>query len=71
MAGIVGYGAFVPRKRIKSEEIARQWGKDPATIRRGLLLEEKTVPGLDEDTITSRWRRQERPSIEVASTRPE
>ena len=52
MAGIVGYGAFVPRKRIKSEEIARQWGKDPATIERGLLLKEKTVPGIDEDTIT-------------------
>lgn len=52
MAGIVGYGAFVPRNRIKSEEIARQWGKDPAAIRRGLLLEEKSVPGLDEDTIT-------------------
>src|SRR3989304_6296915 len=52
MAGIVGYGAFIPRNRIKSEEIARQWGKDPAAIRRGLLLEEKSVPGLDEDTIT-------------------
>jgi hydroxymethylglutaryl-CoA synthase len=52
MAGIVGYGAYVPRKRIKAEEIARQWGKDPASIRRGLMLEEKTVPGLDEDTIT-------------------
>jgi len=52
MAGIVGYGAFVPRNRIKSEEIARQWGKDPETIRRGLLLEEKSVPGIDEDTIT-------------------
>jgi len=52
MAGIVGYGAYVPRNRIKSEEIARQWGKDPAAIRRGLLLEEKSVPGLDEDTIT-------------------
>ncbi|NIM50561.1 MAG: hydroxymethylglutaryl-CoA synthase, partial [Gemmatimonadales bacterium] len=52
MAGIVGYGAFVPRKRIKTEEIARQWGKDPETIRRGLLLEEKSVPGIDEDTIT-------------------
>jgi hydroxymethylglutaryl-CoA synthase len=52
MAGIVGYGAFIPRNRIKTEEIARQWGKDPQTIRRGLLLEEKSVPGIDEDTIT-------------------
>jgi hydroxymethylglutaryl-CoA synthase len=52
MAGIVGYGAFIPRNRIKSEEIARQWGKDPETIKRGLLLEEKSVPGIDEDTIT-------------------
>ena len=52
MAGIVGYGAYVPGKRIRSEEIAREWGKDPGSIRRGLLLEEKSVPGLDEDTIT-------------------
>jgi hydroxymethylglutaryl-CoA synthase len=52
MAGIVGYGAYIPRNRIKSDEIARQWGKDPAVIRRGLLLEEKSVPGFDEDTIT-------------------
>jgi len=52
MSGIVGYGAFIPRNRIKSETIALQWGKDPEAIRRGLLLEEKSVPGLDEDTIT-------------------
>lgn len=52
MAGIVGYGAYVPRNRIKTDEIARQWGKDPAAIRKGLLLQEKSVPGPDEDTIT-------------------
>jgi hydroxymethylglutaryl-CoA synthase len=52
MSGIVGYGAHIPRNRIKVEELARQWGKNPETIRRGLLLEEKSVPGLDEDTIT-------------------
>jgi hydroxymethylglutaryl-CoA synthase len=42
----------MPRKRIKTEEIARQWGKNPESIKRGLLLQEKTVPGFDEDTIT-------------------
>lgn len=52
MAGIVGYGAFIPRKRITAEEIAKQWGKDPDAIRNGLLLREKSVPGIDEDTIT-------------------
>ena len=52
MAGIVGYGAYVPRRRIDTAEIARQWGKDPEIIRRGLQLERKSVPGPDEDTIT-------------------
>jgi hydroxymethylglutaryl-CoA synthase len=46
--GIVGYGAYVPRYRIRAEEIARVWnGTDD-----GLPIEEKAVPGLDEDTVT-------------------
>ena len=52
MAGIVGWGSYVPAYRIKAATIAAQWGDDAATIERGLLLKEKTVPGKDEDTIT-------------------
>jgi hydroxymethylglutaryl-CoA synthase len=50
--GIVGYGVYIPRYRIKVEEIARVWGNDPMTIKRGLMISEKAVPSLDEDTTT-------------------
>ncbi len=46
--GIIGYGAYVPRFRIRAEEIARVWGG----AEDGLPIEEKAVPGLDEDTVT-------------------
>jgi len=52
MIGIVGWGSYVPAYRIKSGTIAQQWGDDPIAIERGLMLKEKTVPGMDEDTIT-------------------
>jgi hydroxymethylglutaryl-CoA synthase len=52
MQGIVGYGAYIPRNRIKVEEIAKVWGADAPSYKRGLMLEEKSVPSPDQDTIT-------------------
>ncbi len=50
--GIVGYGAYVPRFRIKIEEIAKVWNTNASSIREGLMVEEKSVPDDDEDTVT-------------------
>jgi hydroxymethylglutaryl-CoA synthase len=52
MAGIIGYGAYLPIYRIKTEEIASVWEKDPGEVVAGLRISEKTVPGFDEDTVT-------------------
>jgi len=50
--GIVGYGAYIPRLRISVEEIAKVWGKNARDYKRGLMIEEKSVPRLDEDAAT-------------------
>ncbi|NCO54403.1 MAG: hydroxymethylglutaryl-CoA synthase [Bacteroidetes bacterium CG02_land_8_20_14_3_00_31_25] len=52
MVGIVGYGTQIPRYRIKIEEIAKVWGADAASFKRGLNLNEKSVPYPDEDCAT-------------------
>ncbi len=57
--GIVGYGVYIPINRIKTELIVRAREgkrKDLAEfldkVRNGLLLREKSVASLSEDSIT-------------------
>ena len=51
VSGIVSYGVYIPRFRIRLDEIARVWG-DAEEISEGLQVFEKSVPDLDEDTVT-------------------
>jgi hydroxymethylglutaryl-CoA synthase len=51
-AGIVSYGAYVPRYRITPGEIGRVWGVDGDGMGQGLNVQRKSVPAPDEDTIT-------------------
>ncbi len=46
--GIVGYGAYVPRYRLPAKEISRIWTGGTG----GTPIQEKSVPGPDEDTAT-------------------
>ena len=52
MVGIISYGAYIPKYRIRSEEIAAIYGKDPSQIKKELLIDEKSVAGIDEDSLT-------------------
>jgi hydroxymethylglutaryl-CoA synthase len=46
--GIIGYGAYVPRYRLPATEVGRIWQDGEG----GTPVEEKSVPGLDEDVVT-------------------
>lgn len=52
MVGIISYGAYIPSYRIKVEEIANVYGKNSDFIKKELLIEEKSVAGYDEDSLT-------------------
>jgi len=50
--GIVGYGAYIPCNRITVDELAGGLGDDVKKIKASLALNEKSVPGSDEDAVT-------------------
>lgn len=50
--GIVSYGAYIPKYRIKAEEIAKVWNGNAESIKGGLKVYEKSVPAMDEDVAT-------------------
>ncbi len=50
-SGIVSYGVYIPKFRIRADEIARVWG-DGEDIGRSLRVFEKSVPDVDEDAVT-------------------
>ncbi|MEM1578967.1 MAG: hydroxymethylglutaryl-CoA synthase [Archaeoglobaceae archaeon] len=52
MIGIVSYGSYIPKFRIRVEEIARIWNENAEAIKSGLGVVEKSVPDFDEDTVT-------------------
>src|SRR3989344_7389245 len=52
MSGIIGYGLYIPKYRIETAEIAKMWQKDPMEIFTGLKVRQKSIHGIDEDTVT-------------------
>lgn len=50
--GITSYGTYIPVYRVKTEDIATAWKKNPKEIRSSLGITEKSVPAVDEDAVT-------------------
>jgi len=50
--GIVGYGSYIPKMRIKTEDIALANGQNPSKIKSGIMVNEKSFASKDEDAIT-------------------
>ncbi len=50
--GISAYGTALPKQAIRVTEIETAQGKTPGLIEPALGVKQKTVPGVDEDTIT-------------------
>lgn len=49
--GIVGWGAYIPRFRLKTSDVSKVWGYPP-TQGEALMVEEKAIENVDEDSTT-------------------
>lgn len=67
-SAIVGFGRYLPRYRVKIADIAAHWEQDAGSIKGGIGVEEKTVPGRDEDSFTMAFEAA-RQSIDLAEIR--
>lgn len=52
MVGIISYGIYIPKKRIKIAEIAQKWGKNAQQVENSLGIKQKSVSAPDEDSVT-------------------
>ena len=52
MIGIVSYGTYIPKHRIKPSQVALAWGKPADGVEKSLGVFEKSVASVDEDAIT-------------------
>lgn len=52
MTGIVSYGVYIPKYRIKPSQIAQAWGKEANGVEKSLGVFEKSVAAVDEDAVT-------------------
>lgn len=52
MIGIVSYGFYIPKYRIRVEDIAEIWSKNSQNVKKSLSIFEKAVSGQDEDALT-------------------
>ncbi|MBI4036156.1 hydroxymethylglutaryl-CoA synthase [Candidatus Daviesbacteria bacterium] len=52
MIGIVSYGTYIPKYRIKPSQIAHAWGKEVKGVETSLGVFEKAVASVDEDAVT-------------------
>ncbi len=50
--GIAAYGVYLPSQAILLEEIEKSHGKKAGSVSRSLKVQQKTVPELDEDTVS-------------------